>query len=108
MAENDSLMARIAALETEMAAMKAAASPTAPLPTMNPEVETEMEYARAKATGVKPVAKATNSSTPSAKSKWSSLVSAKLQQGTPKAKAALEVNRENPGLREQMLVEVNS
>ncbi len=106
-AENETLMARIMALETEIAEMKAV-SPTAPVPTMQPEVETEMEYARAKATGVKPVAKASGSSTPSAKARWNSLVSAKLQAGTPKAKAALQVNRENPGLREQMLAEVNS
>lgn len=107
MTENETLMARISALETEMAAMKAAA-PTAPVPTMQPEVETEMEYAKAKATGVNPVAKATGGSAPSAKAKWDSLIQAKVSAGVPKSKAAMSVNRENPGLREQMLAEVNS
>lgn len=107
MAENETLMARISALETEMAAMKAA-SPIMPVPTLQPEVETEMEYAKAKATGVKPVAKATSSTMPSAKARWNDLISSKLRDGVPKAKAAIYVNRENPGLREQMLAEVNS
>jgi ATP-dependent protease ClpP protease subunit len=107
MMENETLSAKVKAMEDELMALKAAA-PMTPLPTMQPEVETEMEYTNAKATGVKPVAKATSSTMPSAKARWNDLISAKLRDGVPKAKAAIYVNRENPGLREQMLAEVNS
>jgi ATP-dependent protease ClpP protease subunit len=106
MAENETLMARISALETEMAAMKAAV-PAEPLQTLQPEVETELEYAKAKATGVKPVAKAKASGAVSAKAKWHSLIQAKVSTGIPQHKAVQFVNKENPGLREQMLAEVN-
>lgn len=111
MTENDTLMARISALETELAAMKAAV-PTAPLPTQQPEIETEMCKAGmqtkcvSKSTGVKPVAKSSVSSS-SAKAKWQSLIQAKVASGIAQNKAVLFVNKENPGLREQMLAEIN-
>jgi ATP-dependent protease ClpP protease subunit len=107
MAENETLMARISALETEMAAMKAAV-PTEPLPTLQPEIETEMEYARAKATGVKPVAKAKAACAMSAKAKWDLAISSALKSGVPRAKAVTQVDIENPGLRQEMLDEVNA
>jgi ATP-dependent protease ClpP protease subunit len=107
MAENDMLMARISALETEMAAMKAKAM----------EVETEEVAPVAKAEEVVPVAKAKSGVTPvaksktagtiSAKAKWNQLIQAKVSTGVPQNKAVLFVNKENPGLREQMLAEVN-
>ena len=103
MAENDTLMARVTALETELAAMKAKAM----------EVETEVveetpvaPVAKAKS-GVAPVAKSKSAGTVSAHAKWQSLIQAKVSTGTPKAKAVVFVNKENPGLREQMLAEVN-
>jgi hypothetical protein len=101
MAENDTLMARISALETEMAAMKAKA--------MEVEIEPEEVVPVAKAkTGVVPVAKAKTSSGFAAKSKWNEAIQAKIKAGTPRAQAVLSVDRENPGLREQMLAEVNA
>lgn len=63
--------------------------------------------AKAKAkSGVKPVAKST-ASKPSAKAQWETLVSAKVASGMPKAKAIMAVNRDNPGLRESMVEEIN-
>lgn len=71
------------------------------------EEEVKMQ-AKAKA-GVKPVAKARGPvGGVSAKAKWDSAISAKVENGIPKAKAASLVNKENPGLREQMLDEVNA
>jgi ATP-dependent protease ClpP protease subunit len=102
MAENDSLMARISALETEMAAMKAKAA-------VEVEVEPEMPeepVAKAKS-GVAPVAKAKSVGGVSAKARWSDLIQAKVASGYAKSKAVIAVNKENPGLREQMLSEVN-
>ena len=64
----------------------------------------------AKATGVKPVAKSNAGavSAVSALSQWSTKISAKVASGISKDRAVAIVNRENPGLREQMLSEVNS
>lgn len=109
MSENDSLMARVNALETEMAAMKAKAmeveiEPEEVMPAA--KAEEVMPAARAKS-GVTPVAKAKTVGTVSAKAKWTQLIQAKVSTGVPQNKAVLFVNKENPGLREQMLAEVN-
>jgi ATP-dependent protease ClpP protease subunit len=104
MAENDTLMARISALETEMAAMKAKAMEVP----VEEEVVVEEVAPVAKAkSGVAPVAKAKSAGAVSAKAKWNSLIQAKVVSGIPKSKATSSVNKENPGLREQMLAEVN-
>lgn len=77
------------------------------------EEEEEIIVAKAKAqrakakAGVKPVAKATGSR-PSATALWNKEIDAKAAAGMSKVKAASLVNRENPGLREQMLAEVNA
>ncbi len=103
MTENASLMARINALETEMAAMKAKAA-------VEVEVEPEMpeEPVMKARSGVAPVAKAKSAGGVSAKARWSDLIQAKVASGYAKSKAVVAVNKENPGLREQMLSEVNS
>jgi ATP-dependent protease ClpP protease subunit len=102
MAENDTLMARVQALETELAAMKAKAM----------EVETEVVEEVpvavapvAKAKGVAPVAKSSGSKTFSAKAKWDESVAAFEAKGNPRAKALSLANKANPGLREAMLAE---
>ena len=69
------------------------------------EEKPEMK-AKAKA-GVKPVAKASGSR-PSATAQWTERIDAKLALGMSKVNAAKAVNKENPGLREQMLDEVNA
>lgn len=105
MAENESLVSRIAAMETELAAMKAKAMETE---VVEEEIPVATVAPVAKTTGVKPVSKATTSaSSISAKTKWNEALQASMSRGVPKAKAVLLVNKEHPGLREQMLAEVN-
>jgi len=109
MIDNQSLADRIAALEATIAQMQAdevtevppmAAAPSAPLPSQVPDIP------KAKS-GVTPVAKS-RPSVISAKDDWVNKIQAKVATGLPKDKAVSIVNRENPGLREQMLSEVNS
>lgn len=102
MGENDQLMARVQALETELAAMKAKAM----------EVETEVVEEVpvavapvAKAKGVAPVVKSHGSKTFSAKAKWDESVASFEAKGNPRAKALSLANKANPGLREAMLAE---
>lgn len=42
-----------------------------------------------------------------AKARWQAAINQKITTGTPRAQAVQQVNRENPGLRESMLAEVN-
>jgi ATP-dependent protease ClpP protease subunit len=105
MAENEQHLARIAALEEELAKAKA----------MTPDEPESMEYdeeemeAKAKAkNGVTPIAKAKTSG-PSASVKWSEAVNQCLPKcNGNKAKAVAMANRLNPGLRQSYLSEVNS
>lgn len=107
MTENQALMARVLALETEMAAMKASSVPEEEVVVaMVPEEEEPAAKAIAKA-GVKPVAKARSASVVSAKAKWDSELSAHEAKGIPRAKALSLVNKKNPGLREQMVSEAS-
>lgn len=106
--ENEALTARVAALEAQVASMKAdEQSEVVPVPVA--AVPAEPVFAPKARSGVQPIAKATKAAPlVSAKSQWDSHVAAKTTIGIPKAKAVSLVNRENPGLREQMLAEVNS
>ena len=106
MTENDTLLARVAALEQQVASMQAeeTAEPVV-APTAAAPVEQPVALARS---GVKPIAKSKAAATVSAKSQWDTCITAKVNSGMPKAKAVGQVNKENPGLREQMLSEVNS
>jgi len=108
MTENDQLVARITALETEIAAMKAAA-PVAAAPVVEEPAPVAVAAPIAKAkSGVAPIAQAKAKPQGTAKANWASLVQAKVTAGIPRAKATVLVNKENPGLREQMLDEVNA
>ena len=107
MSENEMLVARMSAMETEIAALKAA-SPSAPLPTQQPEATYEPEARAVAKSGVKPVAKAASSTpTVSAKVRWNQLVQAKIAQGMDRAKACRIANKENPEVREQLVAEAN-
>jgi hypothetical protein len=76
---------------------------------MEEEPEEEEVVAKAKAkTGVKPVAKATSSSKPSAKAQWDSMVAENVKAGMTKPKAVMALVRSNPQLHQLMLEEVNS
>jgi hypothetical protein len=68
-----------------------------------------MAKAKAKHSGAKPVAKAQAGSTnANARSQWQSGVSAFVAKGMTKQQATIRMNRENPGLREQMVAEANA
>jgi peptidoglycan hydrolase CwlO-like protein len=111
MAENEDLRAQLKAMEDEMAKAKA----------MEPSEEEEEVEAKAKAEydeeeveakakargGVRPVAKSKTSG-PSARSRWNAAVDSCLAKcNGDKAKAVAMANRNNPGLRQAFLEEVN-
>lgn len=103
MAENAQLQARIQAMEQEMTKAKAM-DPAEVIEEMTEEEPAE----EAKAKGVKAVAKAKTSG-PSASVKWQSAIQSALPdcKGN-KMKAVALASRNNPGLREAMLAEVNA
>lgn len=115
MKENDELKAKVAAMEEEMAKAKAKAMEDEEKPDakaegddMEEDDEKEKVEAKAKARGAKPVAKGT-SGRPSASAKWSQAVDSALEKcGGNKMKAVALASRQNPGLREQMLAEINA
>src|SRR5690606_7488257 len=123
MTENEELQARVKALEEELAKAKAENEELANARAEgddDPDAEgddeeqsraqDEEEQAKAKArkTGASPVARRPGTGgAPSAKAQWSTAVAAKIAAGLPKSKAVSLVNKENPGLREKMLKEVN-
>lgn len=105
MMENEALKAQVAALQEELAKSKASVEVE-----VEPEEETmagEDMMAKAKA-GVKPVASASSSSHVSARIRWNTEIDSRIAKGMDKKKAAMAVNRAFPGLRKQMLDEVNS
>lgn len=117
MKENEELKARVAAMEEELAKAKAEIT----IDTDDEEEEMPEESkakaaedeekkadAKARARGVKPVAKGT-SGRPSASAQWLQAVDSALAKcGGNKMKAVALASRQNPGLREQMLAEVNA
>jgi ATP-dependent protease ClpP protease subunit len=102
MAENETLAMKVQAMEDELKALKAQAAVAS-----MPEEEEVAPVAKAKS-GVAPVAKAKLAGGVSAKARWSDLIQAKVASGYAKSRAVIAVNKENPGLREQMLTEVNA
>jgi ATP-dependent protease ClpP protease subunit len=105
MAENEQHLARIAALEEELAKAQASGSATAEAMEDEEEVVESKAVARG---GVKPIAKAKTSG-PSARVRWDEAVSQCLAKcGGNKVKAVALANRTNPGLRQAYLDEVNS
>lgn len=110
MAENEALVAKVAAMEEEMAKAKAAMPAEEPAAMEDGEEELVEEVIEAKAnakSGVKPIAKAKTSG-PSARVRWESSIESCLPKcGGNKVKAAAMANRLNPGLRQAFLDEVN-
>jgi ATP-dependent protease ClpP protease subunit len=105
MKENEELKAQVAAMQQEMAKGQA----------VQHEDEKEDEEMMAQAVqakakkGVAPVAKAKQSSGPSARQRWDEVVSEALKQtGGNKAKAVALANRQNPGLRAELVAEANA
>lgn len=111
MAENEELMAKVAAMEEEMVALRAKAEQMEEPAAMEEESEDEVEVVvspSAKAKGAKPIAGAARTSTVSATARWDEAVKAEVTRGLPRIKAVIAANRKNPGLRDQMLAEANS
>lgn len=124
--ENETLAAQVAAMEEELKAARAQLDELAARAKSmdGSEEETaraqddeeqaraqdddEQAKAKARKTGASPVARRPGTGgSPSAKAQWSTAVAAKIAAGLPKSKAVSLVNKENPGLREKMLKEVN-
>ena len=116
MKENEEAQARIVALEEELNAMKAKATEdeTAKAKASEGEEakakaeEEEKEVAKAKRTGVDPVARGT-AAKPSASARWNEAIDTCMgKTGGNKVRAVAMANRQNPGLREAYLAEVNA
>jgi len=101
MLEVDNLKAQLVEKDEQLAAAKAEMD------------KKEQEYmATAKQRGVQPVARAASpsasaSSTVSAKARWNEMLNAKVASGLSRSKATAAINREFPGLRQEMVEEVN-
>lgn len=112
MIDNQSLSDRITALEATIAELQATEAteatevpPVAAVPPTQPVAQVPVAKAKS---GVAPMAQSKSKPVASAKKTWSDLIQAKVTTGMPRAKAVVAVNKENPGLREQMLDEVNA
>jgi len=98
--------AKLAKYEEEQSAKAMEDEEMAKANAMEEEPEEEMAKAKAK-TGVKPLAKSTSSSKPSAKAQWDAAVANYEAKGVVRGKALSMVNKAHPGLRERMLAEVS-
>lgn len=99
-AHNKVLAERLAAAEAAAAAAREEAAKAK-------SVAATQQTAPAKV-GLKPLAvSAESAATTSAREEWLSKVQAKIDRGYARDKACSMVNKENPGLREQMLAELN-
>lgn len=118
MAENEELVAKVAAMEEEIAKAKAKDDdPEVKAEDEDEDPEAKAEYddddkeekakAKARRSGVKPVAKG-RSGRPSAQVRWEEAVEIASKKAPNKMKAVALANRNNPGLREAMLAEVNA
>lgn len=110
MTENEELAAKVAALEDELAKAKAEDDEAAEAKAKaegDDDDDDEADTPAAKRKGVKPVAKA-NSSGPSARVKWDEAVEKAFDRTKHRGKAVALANRNNPGLRQAMLDEVNA
>lgn len=102
MSQNDELMSKLAAMEEEVKALRAAAEEVKmkAQEEMQPKEEPAM-----KARGIAPVRAGAVVPMVNASGKWNDLVAKYTDKGVSKADAVRRVNRENPGLRDEMLRE---
>lgn len=115
MQENEDLKCQVAALQEEIAKAKASSEEDAAAkakaegdPVEPDEDDMPDAKAKAKSSGAKPVAKGT-AGRPSASVRWNKAIEDALPKcNGNKMKAVALANRQNPGLREEMLMEVNS
>lgn len=95
--------ATIAALEAEIASRDEAQAKAEAEAKAKEEAE-----AKAKAAGNQPVQTPGDSGQPSALARWNDAIADGRKRGLSHQAAAIEANRRNPGLREQMLAEINA
>jgi len=120
MKENEDLKTANAAMTEELTALKAKAMEVDPAEPDEDDVaakakakaegddEEEKIEAKAKAKGVKPVARGT-AGRPSAKARWDEAVESSITKcGGNRMKGVAMASKNNPGLRESMLTEVNA
>lgn len=107
MAENAAMQEKCKAMEEELAKYKSA-EVTVETKTEEEEPAEEMASVAQARGGVKPIAKAKTSG-PSARSRWDAAVDSCLAKCSGnKARAVAMANKQNPGLREAFLAEVNA
>jgi ATP-dependent protease ClpP protease subunit len=110
-AENEELTARISAMEEEATAKSKAMEEEEEARAKAEEDEEEESRAAAKLRpGSKPIARVAGASgsKPTASQRWHAAVQQYVQAGQPKHKAVALANRNNPGLRQKYVEEVNS
>jgi len=104
-AQNEELQSKLTAMEEEMESLKAAAESSAKA---EAEAKADKATATASADGNQPVAVAPGDvPQASAKVRWSEAIAACQSEGMSKQKAVQAANRRHPGLRQEMLKEVN-
>jgi TolA-binding protein len=104
--ENETLSAKVKALEEEVMALRAKAEEHE-MPVAQEDEEKVVAKAKAKR-GVQPVAKAGGFSGACPREKWDNAVSAYVAKGYTKIRAVQAVNRDNPGLRESLVEQANA
>lgn len=97
---------KAAAMEEETAAKATEDEEMAKAKAMEEEEEEVVAKAKAKS-GVKPVAKAKSANKLNAKATWESAFSTKIASGILRAQAIKMIDKEQPGLRQQMIEESN-
>lgn len=109
MAENAALLAQNKELEEELTALRGASAEESTEEEAVAEEEPAEEEVTAQRTGAAPVARSvTGTATKTAKAQWDEAIEASLGKcGGNRARAVALANRENPGLRETYLAEVN-
>ena len=104
--ENEDMKARLSAMDEEKKKDEEAKAKA-----MEMEEEEKEAKAKAKASGTQPVAHAGNfggSGGLSATAKWKTSVEELVAKGMKRDKAVVQADARNPGLRQQMLAEVNA
>jgi ATP-dependent Clp protease protease subunit len=109
--ENETLSAKVKAMEDELEALKACKAEEEEEKAKAKAEAEEEEEAKAKARrhGVPPIGKTGSAGGGvSAKSKWNEAVEGFVSKGYSKQRAVVLANQANPGLRQQLVAEVNA
>jgi hypothetical protein len=105
MEENQTLSAQVKAMEDELNALRAKAQEEQMVAKAKAEEEEMAAKAKAKS-GIKPVSQGVPAGV-SARAKWNEAIDSFVAKGLTRQKAVVAVNKNHPGLREQLLSEAN-